>query len=81
MPLCFFLYIKAIRENSTTHGRVLQAYVMMLDFYGMELVSDVDGTVRRCKRHWDQRYAHLNKYGYINTIQQLCPCFSCYMYM
>lgn len=58
----FLLYLwKAIKENSATHKRVLEAYKMMLNFYGMELVNDIDGRIQRCK-NWTTRYSHLNKY-------------------
>lgn len=59
-PLKFFL--QAIKEDNAASQRVLKAYKMMLDFYGMELVSDITGTVQRCKKNWKERYKHLNKY-------------------
>jgi len=42
-------------------GRVLKAFRMMLDFYGMELVDEQKGHIRRNAKIWELRYAHLNK--------------------
>ncbi|XP_052217811.1 opioid growth factor receptor-like protein 1 isoform X2 [Dreissena polymorpha] len=50
----------AIKSNEAMRMRVQQAYQMMLDFYGMELARD-DGSIRRCKANWKDRYAHLNR--------------------
>lgn len=59
----FFISFKAIQEDSLASKRVLRAYKMMLDFYGMELANDINGTVRRCEKTWKERYKHLNKYA------------------
>lgn len=44
-------------------ARVLQSYRLMLDFYGMELVSEATGEVRR-GRNWEAQYANLNAYSH-----------------
>lgn len=61
--LLFLISFKAIQEDSLASKRVLRAYKMMLDFYGMELANDINGTVRRCEKTWKERYKHLNKYA------------------
>ncbi|WAR02375.1 OGRL1-like protein [Mya arenaria] len=52
---------EAIRNDDRLSRRVLKAYKMMLHFYGMELASELDGSVRRCAENWRHRYRHLNK--------------------
>lgn len=49
-----------ICENAVAQGRVLDAYKMMLDFFGMRLNSVVDGTISRHK-NYKERYDSLNK--------------------
>ncbi|XP_053385085.1 opioid growth factor receptor-like protein 1 [Mercenaria mercenaria] len=51
---------KAIREDEVASARVLMAYRMMLDFYGMRLVSRNTGAVARSD-NWQDRYKHLNR--------------------
>ncbi|XP_052785370.1 uncharacterized protein DDB_G0290685-like [Mya arenaria] len=52
---------KIIRNDDTMRDRVLQAYKMMLDFYGMELEDVNSGKVRRCETNWKERFEHLNR--------------------
>lgn len=51
---------KAITDDALAQGRVLEAYTMMLDFYGMRLLDDVTGQLAR-QKNWHQRYKHLNR--------------------
>ncbi|XP_060559595.1 uncharacterized protein LOC132719761 isoform X2 [Ruditapes philippinarum] len=52
---------EAIRDDDKTRNRVLRAFEMMLDFYGMQLVDDVHGRIKRSDKGWEQRYEHLNR--------------------
>ncbi|XP_052234368.1 opioid growth factor receptor-like protein 1 [Dreissena polymorpha] len=51
---------ETIRNDDVMNARVLRAYKMMLDFFGMELVDERSGMIRRCAANWKERYAHLN---------------------
>jgi len=51
---------KAIASDSELQGRVITSYELMLDFYGMKLVSRTEGTITRAE-NWKVRYAHLNR--------------------
>ncbi|KAL4225231.1 hypothetical protein ACF0H5_015920 [Mactra antiquata] len=53
---------KAIQEDENAHIRVLKAYNMMLDFYGMVLVNERDGTVGRSEENYVERYDNINRY-------------------
>ncbi|XP_052234360.1 opioid growth factor receptor-like protein 1 isoform X2 [Dreissena polymorpha] len=50
-----------IRNNKETLDRVLRAYKMMLNFYGMDLVDETSGKIRRCEANWVERFEHLNR--------------------
>lgn len=50
----------AIQSDSQIRLNVLRAYTMMLDFYGMELVSSDTGEVKRSK-NYIERFEHLNR--------------------
>jgi len=52
---------QAIRDDPELRKKVLGAYKMMLDFYGLELVNRVDGTVGR-QEDCEERLDHLNRY-------------------
>ncbi|KAK3581548.1 hypothetical protein CHS0354_031889 [Potamilus streckersoni] len=52
--------IEKICGNKTAHARVLRAYKMMLDFYGMKLGDDESGKIERANNSKD-RFQHLNK--------------------
>ncbi|XP_060588583.1 opioid growth factor receptor-like protein 1 isoform X2 [Ruditapes philippinarum] len=52
---------KAIREDDGAQKRVLRAYKMMLDFYGMKLKDNIYGLVARSDKGWQDRYEHLNR--------------------
>lgn len=40
--------------------RLLTSYKLMLDFYGIELISDESGEVRRAV-NWKDQFANLNR--------------------
>jgi len=42
-------------------ARVLRAYKMMMDFYGVELCDETTGELRRREDTWQARFAHLNR--------------------
>ncbi|XP_053385082.1 uncharacterized protein LOC128550303 isoform X2 [Mercenaria mercenaria] len=52
---------QAIRDDDSASERVLKAYKMMLDFYGMQLACSIQGTVKRSSKGWIDRYDHLNR--------------------
>jgi len=51
-----------MRDDQEIRSRLLRAYKMMLNFYGMELQDETTGEVGRCEDNWDRRYEHLNGY-------------------
>lgn len=53
---------QAIIKEQETYERVLRAYEMMLDFYGLELADKHTGVVIRKEGDWKERFAHFNKY-------------------
>merc|ERR1712137_106164 len=54
-----------MRQDITVGERVMKSYKMMLDFYGMRLVDEKTGEVRRAK-NWKSRYLNLNTSGHNN---------------
>ncbi|KAL3841890.1 hypothetical protein ACJMK2_020467 [Sinanodonta woodiana] len=52
--------IAKICEDKEAHARVLKAYKMMLNFYGMKLEDDESGKIERAE-NWEDRFKHLNK--------------------
>ncbi|XP_076353194.1 opioid growth factor receptor-like protein 1 isoform X1 [Tachypleus tridentatus] len=52
---------KAIRSDPQIRDRILRAYNMMLDFYGIKLVNELTGEVKR-GHNWEERVKGLNKY-------------------
>eukprot|EP00736_Rhodelphis_marinus_P006040 Rmarinus@m.7971 len=50
---------KAIRGNIHCARRIIRSYRMMLDFYGMELVDEHTGEVRRKPKNWQSCYRNL----------------------
>ncbi|XP_060588616.1 opioid growth factor receptor-like protein 1 [Ruditapes philippinarum] len=52
---------KLIREDDGAQRRVLKAFMMMLDFYGMKLKDSKHGLVTRADIGWQDRYDHLNR--------------------
>jgi len=54
-----------MRADVKVQSRVLKAFRMMLDFYGMELVDEKRGHIRRNANNWKLRYAHLNRLFFV----------------
>ncbi|KAK3581552.1 hypothetical protein CHS0354_031892 [Potamilus streckersoni] len=52
--------IGKICDDKEAHARVLRAYKMMLDFYGMKLGDDESGKIERAE-NWEERFKHLNR--------------------
>ncbi|XP_052801826.1 opioid growth factor receptor-like protein 1 [Mya arenaria] len=52
---------QAIKVDEELQGKVVQAYRMMLDFYGLRLVNPIDGAVSRNRENWEERFHHLNR--------------------
>uniref|UniRef100_A0A0B7B733 Opioid growth factor receptor (OGFr) conserved domain-containing protein n=2 Tax=Arion vulgaris TaxID=1028688 RepID=A0A0B7B733_9EUPU len=50
---------EAIKADPKAHKRFLEAYKMMLDFYGMKLVDEATGRLERSE-NWRQRFEYLN---------------------
>ncbi|KAF5904607.1 opioid growth factor receptor-like protein 1, partial [Clarias magur] len=51
--------IRLFRRNEELKKRLLKSYKLMLDFYGIELVSEKTGDVKRAV-NWEERFANLN---------------------
>jgi len=49
-----------MREDLSIAKRIVYSYKLMLDFYGLELVSEQTGEVQRCIKNWRARYRNLN---------------------
>ncbi|KAK2821283.1 hypothetical protein Q7C36_020626 [Tachysurus vachellii] len=52
--------IKLFRRDEQVKKRLLTSYKLMLDFYGIELISEETGEVRRAT-NWTERFANLNR--------------------
>ncbi|GCB77413.1 hypothetical protein scyTo_0018468 [Scyliorhinus torazame] len=51
--------IKLFKESDDAKRRLIEAYKMMLDFYGIKLVNRETGAVKRA-HHWRKRFNNLN---------------------
>jgi len=54
-----------MRDDPEIRSRLLRAYKMMLNFYGMELLDETTGDVGRCTENWETRFEHLNRYHFV----------------
>ncbi|XP_053509562.1 opioid growth factor receptor-like isoform X1 [Ictalurus furcatus] len=52
--------IKLFRTDEEVQRRLLTSYKLMLDLYGIELVSEDSGEVKRAE-NWKERFANLNR--------------------
>ncbi|XP_078410936.1 uncharacterized protein LOC144688354 isoform X2 [Cetorhinus maximus] len=52
--------IELFKESEDAKKRLIEAYKMMLDFYGIELVNQETGYVKRAP-HWRQQFSNLNQ--------------------
>ncbi|KAM9444526.1 opioid growth factor receptor-like protein 1 [Clarias gariepinus] len=66
--------IKLFRRNEKLKRRLLTSYKLMLDFYGIELVSEKTGEVKRAV-NWVDRFANLNRNTHNNfRITRILKC-------
>lgn len=52
--------IQAFRESEEAKGRLMEAYALMLGFYGIQLVDEDTGDVKRAD-NWRERFANLER--------------------
>ena len=52
--------ITAMKSDTAIMRRLLRSYTMMLDFYGMQLVSEDTGELQRTE-NWKERYRNLSR--------------------
>lgn len=57
---------KLMRQDFTIATRVIRSYRLMLNFYGIRLVSEKTGEVRRFPRIWPDRFDNLNTCSHNN---------------
>ncbi|XP_053530040.1 opioid growth factor receptor isoform X2 [Ictalurus punctatus] len=66
--------IKLFRTDEEVQRRLLTSYKLMLDFYGIELVSEDSGEVKRAK-NWKEQFANLNRNTHNNLrITRILKC-------
>ncbi|MCJ8744285.1 hypothetical protein PDJAM_G00116790 [Pangasius djambal] len=66
--------IRHFEEDVTVKKRLLKSYVLMLDFYGIELVSEETGKVQRAV-NWKERFENLNRNTHNNLrITRILKC-------
>ncbi|XP_060765949.1 opioid growth factor receptor-like protein 1 [Neoarius graeffei] len=66
--------IKHFREDKKVKKRLLKSYKLMLDFYGIQLVSELTGEVQR-SRNWKERFENLNRNAHNNLrITRILKC-------
>ncbi|XP_069740559.1 opioid growth factor receptor-like protein 1 [Narcine bancroftii] len=66
--------IKLFRQSNVAQERLVDAYKMMLDFYGIKLVNEETGEVKRA-HHWKQRFHNLNLHLHNNLrITRILKC-------
>lgn len=66
---------KFLRTDANAQRRLVSAYRMMLDFYGIELVDETTGKLQRAA-NWKERLDHLNKSSHnFLRITRILKCF------
>ncbi|XP_059837011.1 opioid growth factor receptor-like isoform X2 [Hypanus sabinus] len=66
--------IKSFEQTIIAKTRLVEAYKMMLDFYGIMLVNEETGEVKRAP-HWEQRFHNLNQHSHNNLrITRILKC-------
>ncbi|XP_058228847.1 opioid growth factor receptor-like protein 1 isoform X1 [Hemibagrus wyckioides] len=66
--------IKMFREDEEMKKRLLESYKLMLDFYGIQLVNEETGEVKRAK-NWSERFENLNRNTHNNLrITRILKC-------
>ncbi|KAI0662203.1 opioid growth factor receptor conserved region-domain-containing protein [Cubamyces menziesii] len=68
--------IAAMKSDTAIMRRLLRSYTMMLDFYGMQLVSEDTGELQRTG-NWKERYRNLSRATHNNLrISRILKCLS-----
>uniref|UniRef100_A0A8C2DPN2 Opioid growth factor receptor (OGFr) conserved domain-containing protein n=1 Tax=Cyprinus carpio TaxID=7962 RepID=A0A8C2DPN2_CYPCA len=66
--------IKCFREDKQAKSKLVKSYKLMLDFYGIRLVSESTGEVERSP-NWKERFRNLNRYSHNNLrITRILKC-------
>ncbi|XP_069809954.1 opioid growth factor receptor-like [Dendropsophus ebraccatus] len=66
--------IQMMRGDTDAMRRLLEAYKLMLQFYGIELQDSITGKVKRAK-NWEERFYNLNNHSHNNLrITRILKC-------
>ncbi|XP_067286883.1 opioid growth factor receptor-like [Pseudorasbora parva] len=66
--------IKAFRKDEAAKMKLVKSYKLMLDFYGIRLVNETTGEVKRAD-NWKERFSNLNRYTHNNLrITRILKC-------
>nr|XP_028591243.1 opioid growth factor receptor isoform X2 [Podarcis muralis] len=66
--------IQAFKKSKEVMARFVRAYKLMLDFYGIELLNEKTGELRRAK-NWRERFENLNQFSHNNLrITRILKC-------
>uniref|UniRef100_A0A8C1ZEN2 Opioid growth factor receptor (OGFr) conserved domain-containing protein n=1 Tax=Cyprinus carpio TaxID=7962 RepID=A0A8C1ZEN2_CYPCA len=66
--------IKCFHEDKQAKSKLVKSYKLMLDFYGIRLVSESTGEVERSP-NWKERFRNLNRYSHNNLrITRILKC-------
>ncbi|XP_069808227.1 opioid growth factor receptor-like [Dendropsophus ebraccatus] len=66
--------IEMMMKDKVVMDRFLRAYKLMLQFYGIELISDETGAVQRAEK-WEERFKNLNYHSHNNLrITRILKC-------
>ncbi|XP_053106032.1 opioid growth factor receptor [Hemicordylus capensis] len=66
--------IQAFRKSKQVMRRFIQAYKLMLGFYGIEMIDEETGELRRAE-NWSERFQNLNRYNHNNLrITRILKC-------
>ncbi|XP_048028580.1 opioid growth factor receptor 2 [Megalobrama amblycephala] len=66
--------IKLFRKDEAAKRKLVESYKLMLDFYGIRLVDETTGEVKRAD-NWKERFKDLNRYSHNNLrITRILKC-------
>ncbi|XP_067287950.1 opioid growth factor receptor-like isoform X2 [Pseudorasbora parva] len=66
--------IKLFRDDEAAKMKLVKSYKLMLDFYGIRLVNEKTGEVKRTD-NWKERFSNLNRYSHNNLrITRILKC-------
>ncbi|XP_051768375.1 opioid growth factor receptor-like protein 1 [Ctenopharyngodon idella] len=66
--------IKLFRKDEEAKKKLVESYKLMLDFYGICLVNEKTGEVKRTN-DWEERFSNLNRYSHNNLrITRILKC-------